>query len=48
LVGAATGADLLAQTGDTPGSRVGNAGGERPGLFRLGTFYLTLISTSAG
>jgi len=41
LVLVATGADLLAQTGDSPGSRVGDTGGERPGLFRLGTFYLT-------
>ena len=41
LVITATGADVRAQTGDTPGSRVGDAGGERPGLFRLGTFYFT-------
>ena len=34
----ATGPGLLAQPTDTPGS---GFGGERPGLFRLGTFYLT-------
>jgi hypothetical protein len=39
-----TGPELRAQapgTPEAPGSRVGEAAGERPGLFRVGTFYFT-------
>ena len=41
LVLAATGPDLCAQTRREPATVGGGADGARPGLFRLGTFYLT-------
>ena len=41
LVVAAPRADLLAQTPESPGSIASDAVGARPGLFRLGSFYLT-------
>jgi len=37
----ATGGELLAQTPESPGSIAGDSVGARPGLFRLGSFYLT-------
>jgi hypothetical protein len=41
LVVAATAPELLAQTGGAPDSRLPDTGSERPGLIRVGSFYLT-------